>query len=153
MYCRTGSFCPFAFFFFVKVSNVTRCGQHFIKVTCLCFSRVLLPELPRYYFEISHGFPILTVTTIYCPLDTGLKLTYIRRSHCVKGVCIRTYSGPHFPAFGLNKERYSVSLRIQSECGKMQTRITPNTDTFYAVSEYVMNVQFTSCVQGIIQIY
>ena len=29
---------------------------------------------------------------------------------------------------------YSVSLRIQSECGKMWTRINPNTDTFYAVS-------------------
>ena len=28
---------------------------------------------------------------------------------------------------------FQVSLRIQSECGKMQTRITPNTDTFYAV--------------------
>ena len=25
------------------------------------------------------------------------------------------------------------SLRIQSKCGKMRTRITPNTDTFYAV--------------------
>ena len=24
-------------------------------------------------------------------------------------------SGPHFPVFGLNTERYSVSLRIQSE--------------------------------------
>ena len=50
-----------------------------------------------------------------------------------KSVHIRSYSGPHFPAFGLNTERYSVSLRIQSECGKMRTRITPNTDTFYAV--------------------
>ena len=29
--------------------------------------------------------------------------------------------------------RYFVSLRIQSECGKIRTRITPNTDTFYAV--------------------
>ena len=27
-----------------------------------------------------------------------------------------------------------VSFRIQSECGKMRTRITPNTETFYAVS-------------------
>ena len=27
----------------------------------------------------------------------------------------------------------SVSLCMQSECGKMRTRITPNTDTFYAV--------------------
>ena len=31
-------------------------------------------------------------------------------------------------------ERYRVSLRIQSECRKTWTRITPNTDTFYAVS-------------------
>ena len=50
-------------------------------------------------------------------------------NHCVKSVRIRSYSGPHSPAFGL---RYSVSLHIQSECGKMRTRITPNTDTFYA---------------------
>ena len=28
---------------------------------------------------------------------------------------------------------YEVSLCIQSEWGKMPTRITPNTDTFYAV--------------------
>ena len=41
-------------------------------------------------------------------------------SHCVKSVLIRSYSGPHFPAFGLN-------------AGKMKTRITPNTDTFYSV--------------------
>ena len=32
------------------------------------------------------------------------------------------FSGPHFPAFGLNTERYSISLRIQSECGKIRTR-------------------------------
>ena len=39
--------------------------------------------------------------------------------HCVKSVRIQTYSGPHFPAFGLNR-----------------TRITPNTDTFYAVVSF-----------------
>ena len=55
------------------------------------------------------------------------------KHHCVKRVRIRSYSGPYFPAFGLNMERYSVSLRIHSECGKIQTIITPNTDTFYAV--------------------
>ena len=48
--------------------------------------------------------------------------------HCVKGVRIRSYFGPHFHAFS-----YSVSLSIQSGCRKMRTRITPNTDTFYAV--------------------
>ena len=55
-------------------------------------------------------------------------------SHCVKSVHTRSYSVPHFPAFGLNTERYRVSLPIQSEYGKMWTRITPNTDTFHAVS-------------------
>ena len=49
------------------------------------------------------------------------------RDHCLKSVRIRGYSGPHFPAFGLNTDRYGISFRIQSECGKMRTRITPNT--------------------------
>ena len=53
--------------------------------------------------------------------------------HCVKNVCIRSYTGPHFPAFVLNTQRYSVSLHNQSKCPKMQTRITPNTNTFYTV--------------------
>ena len=30
-------------------------------------------------------------------------------SHCVKSVRNRSFSGPHFLAFGLNTERYSVS--------------------------------------------
>ena len=51
-------------------------------------------------------------------------------THCMKSVRIWSYSGPHFSTFGLNTERYSVSLRIQSECGKMRTRVTPNTNTF-----------------------
>ena len=53
--------------------------------------------------------------------------------HCVKSLHIRGYSGPYFPAFGLNTGRYSVSLRIQSECVKIRTGINPNTDHFYAV--------------------
>ena len=36
----------------------------------------------------------------------------------------------YFPAFGLNTERYGVSLGIQSECWKIRMRITPNTDIF-----------------------
>ena len=53
--------------------------------------------------------------------------------HCVKSVRIRSFSGPYFPVFGPNKERYSVSLRIQSERRKILTRKTPNTDTFHAM--------------------
>ena len=34
----------------------------------------------------------------------------------------RAFSGPYCPGFGLNMERYSVSLSIQSKCGKIWTR-------------------------------
>ena len=60
-------------------------------------------------------------------------LNFIENYHSVKSVRIWSFSGPHFPAFRLNTERYSVSLRFQSECGKLRARITPNTDTFDAV--------------------
>ena len=51
-----------------------------------------------------------------------------------KVVRIWSFSGLHFPVFGLNTEKYGVSPRIQSECGKIQTRKTPNTETFHAVT-------------------
>ena len=57
------------------------------------------------------------------------------KRHCVKRFRIRSYSGPLFPAFGLNTERWGMFLGVQSECGKMRTRITPNTNTFHAVRE------------------
>ena len=55
--------------------------------------------------------------------------------HC-ESVRIRSYSGPHFSAFGVN---------IQSECGKIQTRITPNTDTFNAVIWPVSSIFIFRC--------
>ena len=39
-------------------------------------------------------------------------------SHTVNSVCIRSFSGPYFPAFGLNAEIYSENPHIQSEWGK-----------------------------------
>ena len=53
--------------------------------------------------------------------------------HCEKIVCIRSFSGPYFHAFGLNTERYRESLHIQSECGKIRTRNILNTYNFYDV--------------------
>ena len=50
--------------------------------------------------------------------------------HCVKSVRILSHSAPYFPEFGLKTERYPISLRIQSKCGKIRTRVTLNTDTF-----------------------
>ena len=64
-------------------------------------------------------------------------------SHFVKSVRIRSFSGPHFPAFGLNTGRSSVFLCIQSEYWKIWTRKTPNTDTFHAVLHFHKNYQKT----------
>ena len=60
-------------------------------------------------------------------------LTCCNLLHCEKIGNIRSFPGPYFPAFELNKETYSVSLRIQSLCGKIRTRKTPNMDTFHVV--------------------
>ena len=60
-------------------------------------------------------------------------LTCCNLLHCEKIANIRSFPGPYFPAFGLNKETYSVSLRIQSLCGKIRTRKTPNMDTSHVV--------------------
>ena len=58
----------------------------------------------------------------------------------VKSAHIRSYSGPYFPVC-------SVSLRIQSEYGKIQTRITPNTGTFYAVIVSLLLISISSTVE------
>ena len=76
-------------------------------------------------FEI-RNFVISNFSKMQPPLNA-------RKSHCVKSVRIRSYSGPYFPAFGLNTERCEVFHRIQSKYGKIRTRITSNTDTFHAV--------------------
>ena len=48
-------------------------------------------------------------------------------------VRIRSFSGLYFLAFKLNTEIYLANLRIQSECGKIRSRKTPNKNTFYVV--------------------
>ena len=75
----------------------------------------------------------LTGIALWYPSEALVIRFYFTNKHCVKSVRVRSYSGPHFFAFGLNTERYSVSLRFQSECGKIRTRKTPSTDTFHAV--------------------
>ena len=60
--------------------------------------------------------------------------TVTKNTHCLKNVRIQSFSGPYFLTFILNTKRYGVSLHIQSECGKIRNRKTPNTGTFYAVT-------------------
>ena len=56
--------------------------------------------------------------------------------HYAKSVLIRSFSGPYFPTIGLKTEISKVNLRIQSECAKIRTRKTLNTDTFHTVIYY-----------------
>ena len=49
-----------------------------------------------------------------------------------KSVYIRSFSVPHFPAFGLNTVRYGISLWIQSKHVKIRPRKIPNTESFHA---------------------
>ena len=46
--------------------------------------------------------------------------------HCVKSVRMRSYSGPNFPAFGLNTERYSVSCLMLLTFVKDFWQVKPN---------------------------
>ena len=47
--------------------------------------------------------------------------------HSVKSVHIRSSSAPYFPPI---RTEYSVSLRIQSKCGKIWTRKSPTLTLF-----------------------
>ena len=62
----------------------------------------------------------------------------------MRNVRTRSFSGLYFPAFGLNIEIYGVfSIHIQSECGKIQTRKTPNIDIFTQWKLFVIYLSFS----------
>ena len=75
---------------------------------CLCFNM----EFPRFFLK-----SLLNVSAVNV-LKTGFFTAHSARKVSKYGV----FSGPYFPAFELTTERYGVSLRIQSKCGKIQTR-------------------------------
>ena len=91
-------------------------------------------QMLYYFWEHDHYAYALIIGKKACSVVVKVlnKNQIINEIHCVKSVRIRSYSVPYFPAFGRNMERYGVSLRTQSECGKMRTRIIPKTDTFHA---------------------
>ena len=73
-----------------------------------------------------------------------------------ESVCIQSYSGLHFPEFELNTEKYGVYLLIQSECGKIGTRITTNMDTFHVVvvsDHFSIKSFFHLCLRQIFAIH
>ena len=66
-------------------------------------------------------------------------LEYIQLNIQLEKVSLREkcpYLELFWSAFSRKRTEYCVSLCIQSEHGKIRTRITPNMDTFYAVFLY-----------------
>ena len=99
----------------------------------------------RYFYtasNISQQLPFQK--TLFLRKAIFSSIYFSRELHCVKRVLFRSFPSPYFPAFGLNTERLSVSLRIQSKCRKMRIRITSNTDSFYAVLLFQSDYFFKS---------
>ena len=57
----------------------------------------------------------------------------MRSEHCINVVRFWSFSGLHFPAFGLNTDICRANLSIQYKRVEMQTRKDLNTDAFHAV--------------------
>ena len=94
------------------------------------------PNHPRYKKAIYSWKPLTIFANRYI-FDVWLGSEYAAgiscTTHCVRSAPSRSFSGPYFPVFRLNTERYTVCGKLmQSEWGKTQTRLTPDTDTFYA---------------------
>ena len=75
------------------------------------------------------------LSKVFDTVDYEILTSELDEYNCVKTIHIGIFSGPYFPAFRRNTERYGVRPRNQSDCRKIRTRKTPNTDTFYAVCE------------------
>ena len=91
------------------------------KIKLAVFFVKLHAELEKYILTIHKKLHYYLQKFEFCEGEIiKFNVREVKFLHCVKSVRIRSYSGPYFPAFGLNT-------------GKMRTRITLNTDTFYAV--------------------
>ena len=90
--------------------------------------RIKLPrrnrKLPKYYgqdclekFHLHLWSLIIIQVPKTTPILTQNTKIYQKSLiiHCVKSVLIRSFSGPYFPAFGLNTERYSVQIRENTD--------------------------------------
>ena len=110
-FCGVGIIKPFQKIMKNKnvLENTVSANDHVIK-NCEIFIQTVL------YNGTSMETYVKTSVQLYYKQKTRNPITAWKVSK------YRVFSGPYFPAFGLNTDRYSVSLCIQSECGKMRTR-------------------------------
>ena len=96
----------------------------------MILSNIYDGKFPQKQYSLCHSFQPLTF------FQKSMIIDFCHGPHCVKSIRIRSFSGPYFLTFAMNTEKYSVSLRIQSNRGKTRTKKTRNTDTFLAVPHY-----------------
>ena len=91
-------------YFFLKEHTVKLCIL-FMKIIHWTRNFVNTAWVSKDLKEISNSF-----TSGFTTIFNEKRFCYLQ--HCVKSVSIRSFSGPHFSEFGLNKEIYRV------KCGK-----------------------------------
>ena len=79
-----------------------------------------------------------------CKISISNNISFLTR--CGKCPNTEFFSGPYFPTFGLNTERYGVPLRIQSKCGKIWTR---KNSVFGHFSRNVCYVKLRFCMPAV----
>ena len=106
--------------------------------------RYLLKILPCAFWFITFLFKRLTFPDSQAKRD----LIFILKT---LGIRVSSLLAERLNTYDRRKLAYSVTLRIQSGCAKIWTRITPNTDTFYAVlsSLYLKVCNFVNFLNAI----
>ena len=126
----------------IRTKKNAKYGQ-FSLVKCMIVSFRL--RFKNWYLSLREKEPILKRD--FCNTKVQFALAYTTK-HCLKSVRIRSFSGPYFLAFWLNKKRFSVSLHIQSECGKIRIRNTPSTDNFHQWNVWLCHLDYVSRIDG-----
>ena len=135
--------------FYWQITNVLMTDDHVSQILnaffCIATTLILI-EFSEFFHitvrsdisQLSHCSPqIFYLAFIWLNIQLWQLLSYCAGGFKVdNGYSFWSYSGPYFPAFGLNTERYGVSFCNQLECGKINTRITPNPGTFHVVRPY-----------------
>ena len=101
--------------------------------------------------ELRASFCVKTFISIHCikamytlfamDLDICYSFFYCN-FHCVKSVRVRSYPGPHFLHSNWIRKDTEYLFVFSRNAGKVQTRITPNTDTFHAVFKTSLKIHF-----------